>query len=438
MKLLSHQADRRIFFNFLFVGIFLVLAKLAGATKEVAVAWRYGLSPAVDAYVFVFNLLAWPGAILGGAPFFALLPPLVARWRKTDVAALGLFRAELLGFILCFGVVASAVGPSVLWVMFTQGWIRQTSAQLAQALDIVFPLGGMIIPGLFIALFSAWTLAEGKQLNTLLEGVPACIISVFLLYPISFVLHPLVWGTVIGFFLQALMLAYPLWRSKVLQCLCFGFSSPVWADFVRNCKLLIFGQIALSLSGTLDLIVAAQIGVGGLSALSYANRILMLLVSLGGIAISRATLPVFSELQANKGAAALTGAKWAKYMFFFGLFISFVSYFFAPWCVRILFERGAFDASATMIVSENFRYALVQLPFYFSWVVFTSLLSAQWNFKLLTIIFTINLLVKAVALCILVPHLGINGIQLSSSVMYMISLGFLFIIGKKYLKKSVL
>ena len=52
--------DRRIATGFLWVAFFLLVSKLAGAAKEMAVAWRYGVSETVDAYVFVFNLVTWP------------------------------------------------------------------------------------------------------------------------------------------------------------------------------------------------------------------------------------------------------------------------------------------------------------------------------------------------------------------------------------------
>jgi hypothetical protein len=40
--------------------------KLAGAAKEMAIAWRYGVSDTVDAYVFVFNLATWPVSLWFG------------------------------------------------------------------------------------------------------------------------------------------------------------------------------------------------------------------------------------------------------------------------------------------------------------------------------------------------------------------------------------
>ncbi|MFU1933543.1 hypothetical protein ACLQ9F_16085, partial [Bordetella avium] len=47
-----HPDHQRIFRGAFRVAVFLILGKAAGAIKEMAVAYRYGISDAVDAYQF--------------------------------------------------------------------------------------------------------------------------------------------------------------------------------------------------------------------------------------------------------------------------------------------------------------------------------------------------------------------------------------------------
>jgi len=56
----SHPDHRAIFRGIAWVSLFVVLAKLVGAAKEMAVAYQYGVSANVDAYLFVFNFISWP------------------------------------------------------------------------------------------------------------------------------------------------------------------------------------------------------------------------------------------------------------------------------------------------------------------------------------------------------------------------------------------
>ena len=53
----DHQAIAR---GMVLVVLFVFFGKLAGAAKEVAIAWRYGVSEEVDAYLLVLNLVSWP------------------------------------------------------------------------------------------------------------------------------------------------------------------------------------------------------------------------------------------------------------------------------------------------------------------------------------------------------------------------------------------
>src|SRR3569832_2839191 len=51
---------RLISIGFAWVSLFSLVGKVAGAAKEMAIAWRYGISETVDAFVFMFNVVNWP------------------------------------------------------------------------------------------------------------------------------------------------------------------------------------------------------------------------------------------------------------------------------------------------------------------------------------------------------------------------------------------
>jgi peptidoglycan biosynthesis protein MviN/MurJ (putative lipid II flippase) len=88
----------------------------------------------------------------------------------------------------------------------------------------------------------------------------------------------------------------------------------------------------------------------------------------------------------------------------------------------VLFERGAFTGQDTARVAEVLRYGLTQLPFYFAGIVLVSLLASQGRHRLIAAVASVNLVVKLLALVILTPLLGINGIALSTSLMYFFTL----------------
>jgi peptidoglycan biosynthesis protein MviN/MurJ (putative lipid II flippase) len=114
--------------------------------------------------------------------------------------------------------------------------------------------------------------------------------------------------------------------------------------------------------------------------------------------------------------------RWAGLLFVMGLVAMLIAWWLAPWGVKLLFERGAFTAKNTKVVTEVFRYSLVQLPFYFSGLVLVSLLASQRKYRAIASVASINLFVKIAANFSLVPWLGIKGIVLAVGFMQMISM----------------
>lgn len=421
------SSNARILSGFLWVSLFLFLGKIAGAAKEMAVAWRYGVSPIVDAYVFVFNMLSWPGGILGGA-LLALLPPLFARWKRENPIAFFLFQKELFGCILCIGIVLTFFTPIILWMLIYFEWIGQSIEQQKQFINMIFPLSGIIFSGVLISFLSTWVLAEGKQIGTLLEGVPSFIICIFLILFNVASACPIIMGTILGFLLQLIFL-FLIVRSRYEIYPMFQFKSPAWSDFFKVFWILIFSQFASTLISVIDIFAASYIENGGVSVLNYANRVLMLVMSFGGIAINRSVLPVFS--QSHPRVLGALAARWTGWMFCIGVLFVVVGWFTAPWVISFIFERGQFDASSSIVVADVFRYGLMQLPFYFSWMVLVAQVNALWGFRSLAIIFWIGVPLKLLLVFLLCPRFGLLGVQISSTLIYMFLAIFLWILMRK-------
>ena len=165
-----------------------------------------------------------------------------------------------------------------------------------------------------------------------------------------------------------------------------------------------------------------------------------LILSLGAIAISRATLPIFSRIQDREGLYHLKSIafKWMAIFFVIGVGCTAMSWFFSNDIVRILFERGLFTSNNTNSVSSTLQYYLIQAPFYFSGLVLVSLFASLKKYYLIAASGIINLRIKLIANFFLIPIMGINGIALSTSIMYVISLVLmLFIMQSKFMRNNI-
>jgi peptidoglycan biosynthesis protein MviN/MurJ (putative lipid II flippase) len=419
----AHPDHHAIARGMAWVILFVFLGKLAGAAKEMAVAYRYGVSAEVDAYLFVFNLVSWPVGVWFSV-LTVVLVPLAARIRHATSVDLPRFRSELLGLTLLLGMGLMFFVWLGLPLLLRSPWTGLPPTTATIAANMVSGLALLAPLGVLISLFSAWMLSAGRHTNTLLEGVPALVLLVAILAFPGGGAESLVWGTVAGLVFHLVSLAIPLARQGEIEAPSFTRKSPQWPAFWQGFGIMLAGQALMSFIGIIDQFFAAHLGTGAISTLSYANRILALILGLGATAVARATLPVFSQAQAEGGSRLhlhRIAVHWARLLFLLGVIAMVVGWWLAPWVVRLLFERGVFLARDTEAVTEVLRFGLVQLPFYFVGILWVSLLTSQSRYGVVTVIGVVNLAIKIMVSVLLVSWIGINGIVLATSIMLMIS-----------------
>jgi peptidoglycan biosynthesis protein MviN/MurJ (putative lipid II flippase) len=420
----AHADHHAIARGMAWVAFFVALGKLAGAAKEMAVAWRYGVREEVDAYLLIFNLVTWPIGVWFSV-LAAVLVPLAARIRQAPSVELPLFRAELFGLTLLLGLALACLTWIGLPGLLRSSWLGLPGSTVAVAAAMIGPLTLLIPLGVLISLFSAWIMATGQHANTLLESVPAFVILAALLALPGNGVEPLVWGTMAGFVFHLASVAAALKRRGEIEPPRFTRLSSTWPAFWQGFGLMLAGQSLISCLGIIDQFFAAPLGTGAIATLGYANRVLALILSLGAMAVARATLPVFSHAHAQGGTHLHTiVTHWVRLLFTAGLVATTVGWALAPRAVQLLFERGAFTAADTEGVVEVFRYGLAQVPFYCAALVLASYASSQCRYGLLFWSGVIAVGTKLITNALFVPFFGIKGIALGWGVVYALNAQF--------------
>jgi peptidoglycan biosynthesis protein MviN/MurJ (putative lipid II flippase) len=154
-----------------------------------------------------------------------------------------------------------------------------------------------------------------------------------------------------------------------------------------------------------------------------------LILGLGATSVHRATLPVFSGIQAEFGdsdsqnmALRLSGFILAA-----GVPIVLIGWWLAPWAVAILFQRGAFRLEDTIAVSEVLRYYLLQVPFYFAGIVLMSWTTSRSLYRVLLFSAAVVLVIKLICNAVLMQLYGVNGLAMGTSIMYLCYFFILFV-----------
>lgn len=403
------------------VAFFLLLGKAAGAFKEMAVAYRYGVSDVVDAYQFTMVMANWIPTTIVGALSVVLIPVLV-RMRYKSRSSRALFLGELQAWIILFGTLF-AVGLYVAWPWVLDLAGRELSADVRRmSSELMFAFAPAALLTLMTGISAARLRAHERHINTLLESVPAVVILVWVMLAATVNdVGPLLWGTLVGYFIQSVWLlklaarADGMWGRPR-----FSFSAEQWPELVKAAGIMLVGQIAMSFVGPIDQYTAASLGANANATLGYASRLLSLLLGVGAASVGRAALPVLADIQERGDAerARSTALKWSVLMLAAGAGVTLIGWMLAPWGVSFLFERGAFTSRDTLVVAGVLRWGMLQLPFYFGVLILVQLLASQNRYRIMAAIAVANFGVKAIMNPLLAPVMGPEGIMLATSIMY--------------------
>ena len=173
-----------------------------------AVAYRYGVSDAVDAYQFTMTMATWLPVTIVGVLSVVLIPVLV-RLRRAERAERDDFIRELQGWVLAAGI-ALALLTWLAWP-YALDWLGgglspQVRAMTGDLLVAFAPVSALLL----VAGISAARLrAHERHVNTLLDSVPAVATLAWVMLAVSADgVGPLLWGTLVGYAIQTVWLAW--------------------------------------------------------------------------------------------------------------------------------------------------------------------------------------------------------------------------------------
>jgi peptidoglycan biosynthesis protein MviN/MurJ (putative lipid II flippase) len=432
-------ADRRLIDGAMVRGmglvvLFAAIAGVARVAQDAAIAWRFGTGPVVDAYYFMVSLANWPVAVVL-ALLTILVPPTEARLRSGErEAPIQHFRAELLAAVLLLALASLPVAWWALRFVAAGNTGGLESAAAAHAAAGVPGLAGLIPLGLVGALLSAWFIAAGRHVLTLLEALPALVlVAVVLLLqgPMLF------WGTTAGVAVQVLVMALVLRRCGELPRPRTGFSASSWSTFSRGAFVMLGGQTLFALIPLIDAVFAAGLGDGAVATLSYANRLVLGLLGIAGLALQRGGLPLLSRLSARSPVASRqTALRWAAVAAVVGAVVGLVVALVADPLVSLLFERGSFTAGDRAEVAKLLRYGMMQMPPFLAGVALVTALASVHATQALSAAAVVGASVKLLLSMALVPRYGAVGLLLATALMYAATAAASWLVLRRHLRQA--
>ncbi len=421
----SLTTNRKIFQAAAVVAAFSSVVLLGTLAKELVVAKWFGRADALDAYLIAFLLPSFVVNLVAGSLNSALIPTFI-QVRETEgrEAAQRLFSGVMLwSVVLLVGIslLLGALAPYYL-PLLGSGFSAAKLVLTRRLLYVLLPF--VALSGLVVTWTAVLNAGERFALPALLPILlPLAIVVFLLLMGKAWGIFAMALGTVTGVALQAVVLAWALKHHGIrLELQWYGLDSNL-RQVASQYVPMLAGSLLMGSTDLVDQSMAAILGPGSVAALNYGKKFVRLVLGIGSLALSTAAFPYFSQMVAKRDWAGCrhTLKTYSRFIALGTVPITLGLILFSQPLVRVLFQRGAFTAQDTKVVSSVQAFLLLQIPFYILGNLGVRLVSALKRNSWLMTIAAVNTVLNVVLNLVFMKYAGVAGIALSTSCVYLVS-----------------
>lgn len=296
----------------LLVALGILCSRVAGLVRQRVFAHYFGLGREADAFLAAFRIpnvlqnLFGEGAL--SASFIPVYASLVSSGERERADRVAGAVASLLALVVSAIVLAGVVATPALIGVVAPGFSGETRQLTIQIVRVLFPGAGLLV-------LSAWCLGVLNSHHRFFISYSApvvwnaAMIATLLFFGGQTALPRLAvilaWGSVIGSAVMFLVQIPPVLRVAPRMRFAVDVSGDV-RTVVRNFAPVLISRGVVQISAYVDLLLASYLPTGAAAALSNAQTLYLLPISLFGMSVSAAELPAMSS--AVTADASGTGA----------------------------------------------------------------------------------------------------------------------------------
>ncbi|HWH81068.1 MAG TPA: murein biosynthesis integral membrane protein MurJ [Burkholderiaceae bacterium] len=344
------------------ISLFTLVSRISGLARDVVVAGAFGNSAWMDAYNVAFRIPNFLRRLFGEGAFQQAFVPVLgeSRERAGDAATHALIDAvaSILFWALILTCIAGvALAPVMVWLM-ASGLHEFDDAVVMTR--IMFPYIGLIsMVSLAAGILNTWKRFVVPAATPLLLNL-ASIGAAWWLGPL-FARHgtPPIYaqavGVMIGGVLQLAIQVPALRRVGALPHIALlpaalrtAWRHPGVARVLRQMAPALVGVSVAQISVVINTQIASHQGVGAVSSLDWASRLMEFPTGLLGVALGVVLIPQLSAANARGDKTNYSGLlDWGlRLVLLLALPCAMALLVFPNALLAVLFQRGAFDAAA--------------------------------------------------------------------------------------------
>lgn len=396
-----------------------LMSRLLGLVREMKIAEYFGLKGGVDAYLVALSIPSGVGLALAAAISAGFIPVLSSYLVAGDRENASKVVNTLLNAILLIFVIITVAGvffAPALAVRLAPGFDGESIRLTTELIKIMFP--GIVFVGL-MGLASGYLNSRQHFLFPALGPMITSIVIIVSLAVIgrSYGIKGLALGTTAGFICQFLVQLPVMYKKGFRYRPEFALSHPGVVKAFRLMVPVLVASLVPPVMVVVERRFASELTTGSIAALNYAFRLMQLPQGLFVMAVSVPLFPALSSFAAQKDFARLKEIMTKGVSILALIMIPATAGLIAldeP-IVRLLFQRGAFEAKDTVPTAYALAfYALALLPLAVRDIFRRGFYALQDTFT--PVVITVCSFILNVAFdLILVKIMGLGGLALGSA-----------------------
>lgn len=440
-----HDSAAAIFQSTAIISLGTFFSRILGFIRDIILAKVVGTGILADAFFVAFRIPNLLRDLMGeGATNSAVVPVLTEYVHKKDLKQ----TRQLVNVVgVCFLGILSGV---CLLGIFLSPWIVALIApgfrDDPNKLALTIQLTKWLFPYLILIGLTAFSMGVLYTFRSFFwPAVSPCLLNIAMIIGVvaaSYYWKNPTWGLVFGVLAGGLLqLSVQLWALKKIG-IKLKWPKNLTHPGVKQIGTLllprIFGSGVYQLNVFIDTMCASfsqVVGVGGISAIYYANRLIQFPQGIFGVALASAVLPTMSSLVSQGDISGLrkTILFSLKNIFLVMLPVSIVSIILAYPLVQLLFERGVFDHTSTAMTAQAMQWFAPGLFWYGAMRIVVTAFHAQQDTMTPVKVASLCLVLNAVLNFSLMGSMKIGGIALASSISVFVNFAVLFMVLDKRL-----
>ncbi|NMM63686.1 murein biosynthesis integral membrane protein MurJ [Clostridium sp. P21] len=414
--------------------LFTTLSKVLGFLREIILAYVYGASNISDAYLISQTIPITILSFVATGIATSYIPMYSNIKKDKSIELADQFTNNIINFIFIICTVIMIIVllfTTPLVKLFASGFDDKTlkMAVLFTKVSVV----GIYFSGLTYV-FSSYMSIKKIFIAPALMGIPFnffIIVSIFMSNKVNIIILPI--GSVIAAVFQVLMLIPFLKKCGYKYSFVFNRKDEYLKKMIHLSIPVIIGVSVNQINVLVDRTIASLVTVGGISALSYGDRLIQFVNDILIQSLVTVIYPTMANMAAESNITALkksvskaiSGINLLVVPITIGIMI------FAEPLVRLVFGRGAFDSQAISKTSTAmFFYSIGIVGFGLREILARVFYSMQ-DTRTPMINAVIALVTNIILSITLSKFLGIGGLALANSISAICCMLLLFISFRK-------